>query len=327
MKRRQVIALLGGAALGLPFVARAQLISRVYRIGYLSLGSAAAEATRFDAFRAGLAALGYIEGKNLAIETRWLDGRPYDQLAALARQLADLKVDVIVTYATPGVLAAKSATTTIPIVMTVVADALASGLVSSLARPDGNVTGMTYFVPELAAKRLELLKEANAGLTRVGVLFNPDNPSKEPVLSAMKQTADALKLELAEFPVREVVDLDHAFAAMAAKPGGAVVFTEDPLLIYNADDGARLALKYRLASCGFIEFAKAGGLVGYGIDYVEMWRYAATFVDKILKGAAPAELPVERATKFAAVVNLRTAKAIGIDVPTSLLLRADEVIE
>jgi len=139
----------------------------------------------------------------------------------VARQLADLKADVIVTYATPGVLAAKSATTTIPIVMTVVADALASRLVSSLARPGGNVTGMTYFVPELAAKRLELLKEANAGLTRVGVLFNPDNPSKEPVLSAMKQTADALKIKLAEFPVREAADLDGAFAAMAAKPVGS----------------------------------------------------------------------------------------------------------
>jgi putative ABC transport system substrate-binding protein len=186
---------------------------------------------------------------------------------------------------------------------------------------------MTYFAPELAAKRLELLKEVNAGLTRVGVLFNPANPSKEPVLSAMKQTADALKLELAEFPVREVADLDGAFASMAAKPVSAVVLTEDPLLIYNADDAARLALKYRLASCGFIEFAKAGGFLGYGIDYVETWRYAATFVDKILKGAAPTELPVERATKFAAVVNLQTAKAIGIDVPTSLLLRADEVIE
>jgi putative tryptophan/tyrosine transport system substrate-binding protein len=327
MKRREFIALLGSAALGTPFAVRAQQTGKAYRIGYLSLGSPAAEATRFDAFRAGLAALGYIEGKNLVIETRWLDGGTYDQLAGLARQLVDLKVDVIVTYATPGVLAAKGATATIPIVMTVVADALASGLVSSLAKPGANVTGMTYFVPELAAKRLELLKEANAGLARVGVLFNPANPSKEPVLSAMKMTADALKLVLAEFPVRGVADLDGAFTAMAEKSVGAVVLTEDPLLIYNADAAAKLALKYRLASCGFIEFAMAGGLVGYGIDYVEMWRYAATFVDKILKGARPADLPVERATKFADVVNLRTAKAIGIEMPTSLLLRADEVIE
>jgi len=327
MRRREFIALVGSAAVGWPRVVRAQQAGRVYRIGYLSLGSPAAEATRFDAFRAGLARLDYVEGKNLIIEARWLDGSNYDRLAELAAQLVGLKVDVIVTYATPGVLAAKRATTTIPIVMAVVADALASGLVASLARPGGNVTGMTYFVPELAAKRLELLKEAVPSLLHAGVLFNSANPSHEPVLSAMRLTAKALKLELAEFAVREVADLEGAFAAMAAKPVGAAVITEDPVLIYNAEAGAKLAMKYRLASCGFIEFAHAGGFAGYGVDYIDMWRYAATFVDKILKGAKPADLPVERATKFVAVVNLKTAKAIGIEMPTSLLLRADEVIE
>jgi putative ABC transport system substrate-binding protein len=325
--RRQFISALGGVAAAWPLVVRAQQTGKVYRIGYLSLGSPAAEATRFNAFRAGLAALGYVEGKNLVIETRWLEGGKYDQLVELAAQLVDLKVDVIVTYTTPGVLAAKRATTTIPIVMAVVADALASGLVSDLARPGGNVTGMTYFVPELAAKRLELLKDAVPSLLQAGVLFNSANPSHEPVLSAMRLTAQALKLELAEFAVREVADLEGAFAAMAAKPVGAVVITEDPVLIYNAEAGAKLALRYRLASCGFIEFAQAGGFVGYGIDYLDMWRYAATFVDKVLKGAKPADLPVERATKFAAIVNLKTAKAIGVEVPTSLLLRADQVIE
>jgi len=327
MRRRGFITLLGSAAVAWPLAARAQQADKVYRIGYLSLGSPGAEANRFNAFRAGLAALGYVEGKNLVIETRWLEGGKYDQLAELAAQLVDLKVDVIVTYTTPGVLAAKRATTTIPIVVAVVADALASGLVSSLARPGGNVTGMTYFVPELAAKRLELLKEAVPSLLQAGVLFNSANPSHEPVLSAMRLTAQALKLELAEFAVREVADLEGAFAAMAAKPVGAVVITEDPVLIYNAEAGAKLAQRYRLASCGFIEFAQAGGFVGYGVDYLDMWRYAATFVDKILKGAKTANLPVERATKFVAIVNLKTAKAIGVEVPTSLLLRADQVIE
>ena len=327
MKRREFITLLGGATLGRSLAARAQQADKVYRIGYLSLGSPAAEATRFDAFRAGLAALGYVEGKNLVIETRWLDGGKYDQLAALAAQLVDLKVDVIVTYATPGVSAAKRATTTIPIVFATVGDAVAVGLVSSLARPGGNVTGTSYFTPELATKRLELLKEAMPGLVQAGVLFNPANASAEPVLSAMRVTAQQLKVELSEFAVREATDLEGALAAMAAKSVGAFVVTEDPMLIYSAEAGAKLALKYRLASCGFPESAQAGGFLAYGIDFPEMWRHAATFVDKILTGAKPADLPVEQATKFTTIVNLKTAKAIGVEMPTSLLVRADQVIE
>ena len=327
MKRREFITVLGGVTLGWPLVARAQQADKVHRIGYLSLGSPAAEATRFNAFRAGLAALGYVEGKNLVIETRWLEGGKYDQLAELAAQLVDLKVDVIVTYATPGVSAAKRATTTIPIVFATVGDAVAVGVVSSLARPGGNVTGTTYFLPELATKRLELLKEGIPDLVQAGVLFNPANPAAEPVLSAMRLTAQSLKVELSELGAREVTALEGAFAAMAAKPVGAFVVTEDPMLIYNTEASAKLALKYRLASCGFPEFAQAGGLVGYGIDFIDMWRHAATFVDKILKGAKPAELPVEQATNFVTVLNLKTAKAIGVEVPTSLLLRADQVIE
>ena len=326
MRRRAFIAALGGAA-ALPLVAHAQQTNKVYRIGYLSLGSLAAEATRFNAFRAGLAALGYVEGKNLVIETRWLDGRKYDQLAELATQLVEMNVDVFVTYATPGVLAAKRATTTIPIVFATLGDAVAVGVVSSLARPGGNVTGNSYFVPELAAKRLELLKVAISGLLQAGVLFNPANRSSEPVLAAIKTTAQSLKLELLEFPAREAADLDGVIAAMAAKSVGAFVVTEDPMLIYNSEVTAKLALKYRLAACGFPEFAQAGGFAAYGIDFVEMWRHTATFVDKILKSAKPADLPVELATKFTTVMNLKTAKAIGVEVPTSLLLRADQVIE
>jgi putative tryptophan/tyrosine transport system substrate-binding protein len=326
MRRREFISLLGGAATW-PFVVRAQRADKVYRIGYLGLASAAAQATRMKALREGLAALGYIEGKNIVIEERRLEGA-YDQLALakLAAQLADLKPDIIVTHG-PGVLAAKQATTTIPIVIAQTGDAVATGLVASLARPGGNVTGMTFFGPELAAKRLELLKEVVPDLAQAGALINPENPLDKPYLAAMKLTAQSLKVELSEFAVREPTDLEGAFAAMAAKSVGAFVTMEEPVLIYNAEASARLAIKYRLAGCGFVEFAQAGGFAGYGVDFPDMWRHAATFVDRILKGAKPADLPVEQPTKFVSIVNLKTARAIGIEVPTSLLLRADEVIE
>jgi putative ABC transport system substrate-binding protein len=321
-------ALIGAAAaLGWPASPGAQGAETPHRIGYLSLGSPAAEATRFDAFRAGLAELGHVEGKNLVIETRWLDGRPYDRLDALAAELVGLELDVIVTYATPGVSAARRASQTIPIVFATIADAVAVGAVASLARPGGNATGSTYFVPELVAKRLEFLKEAIPGIREAGVLFNPANPAAEPVLAALRPAARSLEVTLSEFGARAAAELEPAVAAMAAKPVGGFVIAEDVMLIYNAETAARLALKYRLASCGFPEFAEAGGLAGYGIDFVELWRRAATYVDKILKGAKPAELPVERPTRFLTTVNLKTAKALGLDVPSSLLLRADEVIE
>ena len=324
MKRREFITLVGGAAAAWPVAGRTQ---ELHRIGYLGVSSSATQGTRFDAFRAGLAALGYVEGKNIVIEQRWLGNRPYDQLDELARQLVDLKVDVIVTHATPGVLAAKRATTTIPIVIAAVGDAVETGLVSSLARPGGNATGMTFFNPELSAKRTELLKEAIPGLVKAGLLYNPANPSNGPVLAAVNTTAQSLKLDLVEFPVRQSTDLNAAFAAMAAKSVGAFVITEDPMLIYNVLTSATFALQHRLAGCGFPEFARAGGFVGYGVDFPELWRHAATFVDKILKGTNPADIPVEQPTKFQTIVNLKTAKTIGAEVATSLLLRADEVIE
>ena len=326
MQRRDFLGVLSGAAVAWPLAARAQLADKVHRIGYLGLASAAAQATRMNAFRAGLAAQGYIEGKNIVIEERRIEGRQYEQLGTLAGQLVDLKVDVIVTHA-QGVSASMRATSTTPIVAASIADAVASGLVSSLARPGGNVTGLTFLLPELASKRLELLKEAIPGLAKAGVLVNTASTVREPLLAAMKLTAQSLKLELSEFAVRESADLESAFAAMAAKPVGAFVITEDPVLIYNSEISAKLALKYRLASCGFPELAQAGGFVAYGVDFPDLWGRAAVFVDKILKGAKPADLPVEQPTKFSTTVNLKTAKLIGIEVPTSLLLRADEVIE
>jgi putative tryptophan/tyrosine transport system substrate-binding protein len=325
MQRREFLMLLGGLATGCPLAAHAQQASKIHRIGYLSLGSPTAEATRFDAFRAGLAALGYVEGKNLGIEARWLDGAKYDQLAKLAAELVELNVDVIVAYATPGVSAAKRATTTIPIVFASLGNPVALGIVASLARPGGNITGNSYFTPELAAKRLELLKETVPGLAKAALLFNPANASADSVLSTMWQTAQALKVELSSFAAREAADLEGAVAAMAADRIGGFVLTEDPMLIYNSEIIAGLAI--RLASCGFPEYVKAGGFAAYGIDFPELWRHAATFVDKILKGAKPADLPVEQATKFLTTLNVKTAKAIGIEIPASMLPRADEVVE
>ena len=280
MRRRDFFKVIAGSAVPWPPAASAQQADKVYRIGYLGAASAAAQATRMNAFRAGLGALGYVEGKNVVIESRWLESQ-YTQLAELATQLVDLKVDVIVTHSTPGVRAAMRATTTIPIVFAAVGDAVATGLVSSIVRPGGNVSGMTFFNAELSAKRLELLKEAVPGLVRVGVLINPANPVNEPILLAMKNAAQSLKLELVEFLVREPTDLEGVFVAMAAKPVGAFVIQEDPMLIYNAELSAKLALKYRLASSGFIEFAQTGGFVGYGVDFPDMWYRAAAFVDKI----------------------------------------------
>jgi putative ABC transport system substrate-binding protein len=327
MQRREFITLLGGAAVAWPVVARAQQPSaKVFRIGFLGLPTADSLPKRPEAFRAGLRDLGYQEGRDFVIEYRWADGN-YDRLPALLADLIDLKVDVIVTHGTPGVLAAKKATSTIPIVMAVVGDALGSGLVSSLARPGGNVTGLTFFQPELIAKRLELLKETMPDLTDVGMLLNSANPMNEPILPQVTQVAQALKLKLHQFDIRKPAEFEGAFAAMAAKRVSGLVVFDDAVLLANAPAVAALALKQRLPSCGWTDFAVDGGLMAYGVNFPDMFRRAATFVDKILKGAKPSDLPVERSTKFELVINLNTAKALGVTVPYPLLARADEVIE
>jgi ABC-type uncharacterized transport system substrate-binding protein len=324
VKRRDFITLVGGAAAAWPFAAGAQQASKIFRIGFVGLP--AAEPKRPEAFRAGLRDLGYEEGRNIVIEFRWADGH-YERLPALFSELIRLKVDVIVTFGTPGSLAAKQATTTIPIVFATAADAVASGLVASLAQPGGNVTGTTHFVPELSAKQLEMLKEAIPGLNDVAILLNPANPMIEPVVPAMRLTAQSLKVELHQFGVRGPAEFEGAFAAMAARRVGALVVPDDNTLIVNAPGIAKLASDRSLPASGWPDFAVAGGLMGYGVNYVDLFRRAATFVDKILKGTKPADIPVERVTKFETVLNLKTAKALGIDMPTSLLLRADEVIE
>jgi ABC-type uncharacterized transport system substrate-binding protein len=324
--RRNFITLLGGAAAAWPVASRAQQPRKLARIGFLGAASATGFASQLRGFRQGLADLGYIEGTTIIIEYRWAEGN-IARLPELALELVRSSVDVIVAHGTPGILAAKQATATIPIVMAVSGDAEASGLVASLARPGGNVSGSTFFSPELAAKRVELLKETLPGLTEVALLLNLANPINEPVVPMIKLTANPLGLQVYPFGVHGPAEFEAAFAAMAAKRVGAVVVIDDAILVANALAVARLALQQRLPSSGWPDYAAAGGVIGYGVNFPDMFRRAATFVDKILKGTKPTDLPVERATKFETIVNLKSAKALGLDVPTATLLRADEVIE
>jgi putative ABC transport system substrate-binding protein len=326
IRRRDFISTLCGASLAWPLAAHAQQPGKAFRIGYVSPLAANNLPQRLDAFRVGLRDLGYEEGRNIFIEYRWAEEH-YDRLLALFAEMVRLNVDVIVTHGTPGALAAKQVTSTIPIVVAVIGDAEASGVVASLARPGGNLTGSTFFNPELAAKRLELLKETMPSLADVGVLLNPVNPIDETIVATMRRTAEQLKLKLHPIDVHEPAEFEAAFAEMGAKRVGALVVIDDAMLIANARTLAQMALRQRLASSGWPDYALAGGLLSYGIDFPDMFRRAATFVDKILKGTKPSDLPVERASKFQTIVNLKTANALGIEVSTSLLLRADEVIE
>ena len=325
--RRKLLVALGAGALAAPLTSFAQQKGKVWRIGFLGAASASGFASGVEALRAGLRDLGYVEGKNLVIEFRSAEGY-YERLLQLAAELVRLKVDVIVTHGAPGILAAKSATTTIPIVMASGGDPVAIGLIASLARPGGNVTGMTGINPETAAKRLELLKDAFPRTRQVAVLLNPDNPiAMRVTFPAMEAAAKSLKLELQQFPVRGPGDIDSAFAAMAKRRVDAVVSTDDGVLVANFGAIAKLAAKMRLPSIGLPEFAEAGGLMAYGADRRELFRRAAYFVDRILKGAKPADLPVEQATRFETVLNQKTAKALGIQFPQAVLARADRVIE
>jgi putative tryptophan/tyrosine transport system substrate-binding protein len=222
---------------------------------------------------------------------------------------------------------AKRATTTVPIVMVHSGDAVAAGIVASLARPGGNLTGMTYFLPELMAKRIEMLREIVPRIGRVAIPVKPDNAFFTTALRALEIPANSLNIRLQQFAVREANDFADAFAAMPKSGVDAVVILEDAVFVSNARMIADLAIKQRLPAAGFDEFAQAGGLVGYGIDFLEMYRRAAIFIDKILKGTKPADIPIEQATKFLLLINMKTAKALGVDVPSTMLIRADEVIE
>ena len=329
MKRRNLLIALGASALAAPFASYAQQPAKVARIGFLSSVSASGYASRVEALRAGLRDLGYVEGKNVVIEFRWAEGN-YDRLPVLAAELVRLKVDVLVAQSTYGAHAARKATATIPIVMVAVGDPVASGLVASLAQPGANITGSASFAPELAAKRLELLKELIPRITQVAVLLNQENQDNvltKPTLEAMERAAKLLKLGLQQFSVRGPTEFESAFAAIVKKRPGALAVFEESMININRKAIAELAAKHRLPSIGNKDFAEAGGLIGYGVNFPELYRRAAIVVDKILKGAKPGDIPVERATRFELIANLNTARSIGIKIPDWLLQRADKVIE
>ncbi len=320
MRRREFITLLGGTAATWPLAARTQQAGKVPRIGFLGLSSPSTFASRLEGFRLGLRDFGYVEGTNITIEYRWAEGR-YERLPDLAAELVRSNVDLT------GSLAAKRATTTIPIVVALIGDPIASGIVASVARPGGNITGQSFFNAEVRAKRIEFLKEVMPRLTRVAVILNADNPATGPEFQAMETTAQSLNIKLQPFRLRGPGELVSAFESMEQAQIEAVETGDDPLSIGNVGAIVALAARGRLLSIGPEDFARAGGTMGYGADVVAIYRHAAFFVDKILKGAKPADLPIEQASKFQFVLNLKAAKALGLDVPTATLLRADEVIE
>jgi putative ABC transport system substrate-binding protein len=322
-------ALILALAFGLlapPHAGTSQAPAKVYRIGVLGAATASGYARQIEAFRQGLRDLGYVEGKNVVLEYRWAEGR-YGRLPGLAAELVRLKPDLLLTHGTPGTRAAKQATTTIPIVMATSGDAVATGLVASLAHPGGNLTGTSFFNPELAAKRLELLKEVVPGLTRMAVLLNPGNPVNEVSLQVMERTARALGLELQVINLRGPEEFDAAFSIIVKGRAGALSVYDDAMLIAQARRVADFAARNRLPAIGFREFTEAGGLMSYGVNFPDLWRRAATYVDKILKGAKPGDLPVEQPMRFELVLNLKTAKALGVTFPPSILVRADHVIQ
>ncbi|MGE5201633.1 MAG: ABC transporter substrate-binding protein [Acidobacteriota bacterium] len=325
MKRRDFIAIFGGAAVAWPLVAEAQRSGSPARIGLLSPGSAFTASYVVEAFRAGLRDLGYVEGKDVVLEFRFGEGDP-DRLPDLARELLALDVDVIVTNG-PGTLAARQVTSTTPIVMAVMGDAVGTGVIASLARPGGNITGSTFFYPDLMAKRLQMLKEVIPSLSRAGVLQFPGYAPNVPSLSAMEAAAKTLGIELHSFDARGPDDFESAFGAMADSRIGGIVFSDHPLLLREMNMLVAMALAQRLPSIGALELTAAGGLMAYGVDFRELYRRAAYFVDRILKGAKPADLPAEQPTKLHMAVNLGAAKALGLIIPQSILIRADEVIE
>ena len=325
MKRREFVALLGGAA-AWPIVARAQQPAKLPTIGFLGPNTPSLDGQRVSAFVQRLRELGWNEGRNVAIEFRWGEGR-FERLAEFAADLVQLKVDVIVTSGTPQVVAAKQATSVIPIVFAAAGDPVGTGLVASLARPGGNVTGSSLQATDLAGKRLELLREIVPGLRRLAIMANSDSPAPVVEMREVQATAGTLGLEVVTSEIRRPEDIAPAFEAFKGR-ADAIYICNDPLVTTNRIRISTLAMGVRLPTMFNVrEFVEVGGLISYGPNFLYLYRRAAEFVDKILRGTKPADIPVEQPTKYDLVVNLITAKALGIAIPPSLLARTDEVIE
>ena len=328
MDRRTFLGTLTGGLLAASLAAEAQPAGKVWRLGLLLGGSPIPVALeRLDAFKRGLGERGYLEGKNLALEYRWAEGKP-ERFPGFAAELVGLKVDVIVAATTPAAQAAKNATEMLPIVMVVIADPVGSGLVQSLARPGGNVTGLSFLAADLGPKQLQLLKEVVPQLTRVAVLSLATNPGHAFILKGLEAAASTFGVTLQRLEVRGPDDYEGAFAAMAKEHAGGVIVLPEPLFSRDRHRLAELAARDRLpAVYGVVDHVAAGGLLAYAVDDRDNWYRAAAYVDKILKGAKPADLPVEQPTTFKLAINLKTAKALGLTIPPSLLARADQVIE
>ena len=326
----RTIGLLVILTLGLlaaPLAADAQPAGKVPRVGILPPGPISERVHLWEAFRQGLRELGYVEGQNIIIVFHSTEVRP-ERLPKLAAELVSLKVDIIVAAGGPGVRAAQQATKTIPIVAPVMTDPVELGFAASLARPGGNITGLTLISSDLSGKRLELLKASVPRVSRIAVLFNPIAPIMPPQMRETKVAARALGVQLQLLEVRAPEDFEMAFQAARRGGAGALITMDDTFVFTHRARIVKLAAKNRLpAIYGFREFVDAGGLMSYAANLVDMYRRAATYVDKILKGAKPADLPVEQPTRFELVINLKTAKALGLTIPQSVLIRADEVIQ
>ncbi len=325
MKRREFIALLGVSA-AWPIAGYAQQPGKIFRIGFLGFGSAANWANRIEALHGGLRDLGYVDGKNIVIEFRWTEA--IEQLPVLATELVRMNVDVIFAPSSTEVEVARQVTNAIPIVFATHADPVGLGHVASLSQPGGNITGLSGLGADLAIKALEILKEAVPNATRFAVFWSPSAPWYRAFLQAAKSAGDKLGVQLHTAPVQTVEDLDAAFAMAGQERVDGILVQPTSLSRSHRAPLAKLALKHRLPSMfGGREYVEAGGLLSYAADYVDLTRRAATYIDKILKGAKPADLPVELATKYLLVINVTTAKALKLDLPWFLEQRADEVIE
>jgi putative ABC transport system substrate-binding protein len=327
MRRRELLFLLGGAAIGWPLAARAQQKAMPV-IGFLSSNAPGPAAPLVAAFRQSLSDNGYVEGKNVAIEYRWAEAR-FDRLPAMAADLVGRKVDVIVAAGgTPPILAAKAATPTIPIVFANAGNPVETGLVASLARPGGNLTGVSILFAELTLKRIELLAELVPQARVIGLLVNPKNPTNETTVGDPRAAARTKGVQLAILKASSEAEIDAAFASLAPLQAGALIVSPDVLFTARREQVVALASRAALpAIYGWREFVEVGGLISYAPSVIGTYRQAAIYAAKILKGAKPADLPVEQPTQFELVINLKTAQALGLTVPQTLLARADEVIE
>ena len=327
MKRREFITLLGGAAAAWPLAAHAQQPARMPRVGFLFSFIPSEGRHLWEACRQGLRELGYVEGESIALEPRWADGR-HERLPELVAELVRLRVDVIVAAATPASRAAKAATSTIPIVIVAVGEPVRAGLVASFARPGGNVTGLSLLTPELSGKRVELLMDALGKLSRMSVLMNPDNPVSTVFMEETQTAAREVGIELQRLEARNAEEIDRAFdAASRGRTGALIVFDDPTIWSHRKQIVAVAAARAIPAMYGYTDFVVDGGLMSYGPNRPDQYRRTAGYIDKILKGARAADLPVEQPTKFELVINLTTAKALGLELPPALLARADEVIE